>query len=94
MDQISVFATSSVPKKNKKRKSKANLGRHAGRRKQKAQREGAIVASFSSSCNSSPSYSITIQESGVTSSAFQIDLPREKLLRNAADYAKRKCAKK
>ena len=75
MDQLSALATSSVPKK--KRKSKANLGRHAGRRKQKAPREGAIVASFPSSSDSSPMPSITA-----------CDLLREKQHRNAADCAK------
>ena len=81
MDQLSAFATSSVPKK--KRKSKANLGRHAGRREKKAPREGAIVASFPSSSDSSSTPSVTA-----------CDLSREKQHRNAADYAKRKCAKK
>ena len=93
MDQSPVCVTTSAPKK-KKKKPMGNLGRHAGRRKQKTQRDGAIVASFPSRCEPSPSTSVPVQESGVTQSAFPSDLPREKHLRNRAVYAKRKSVKK
>ena len=94
MDESAARATLSAPKKIRK-KSKGSLGQHPGRRTQKKQRVGFIVASFPSKRDPSSMTSVVDQASNdISISPSKSYRPHEKHLRNRANYAKRQCVKK
>jgi len=94
MDESASCATLSAPKKTRKR-LKGSLGRHPGRRTQKKQRVGSIVASFPSKREPSSTPPVLDQESHDTRiSTSKSNQHSEKHLCNRADYGKRQCGKK